>query len=131
MPLPTDPFQRKRYWFPLLACVAGLRARRADAPETLRSGLRKANGARKAELVREFLRSKVADMLGLGGPHVVDSASDLFSIGFDSLDLIEVAASLSAELGERIPVALFGDQPTIKSYVDNLARRLGWDATAF
>ncbi|MBB5159878.1 acyl carrier protein [Saccharopolyspora phatthalungensis] len=92
----------------------------------MRGRFQAADGRRKAEIVVDFIRREVAAMLGLTGPHLVDPDADLFSLGFDSLNLIEIVASLGAELDENIPVSPFGDHPTIRGYVDNLAESFGW-----
>jgi hypothetical protein len=49
-----------------------------------------------------------------------------FSLGFDSLDLIDIASKLGAELDMDMPVALFGEHPTIDTYVANLAEASSW-----
>jgi acyl transferase domain-containing protein len=136
VPLPTYPFQRKRYWLDPLPRPAIGRAESTVATEhagatehteaTVLNRFRAADGRRKAEIVLDFVRSEVADMLGLTSPDSVDLDGDLFGLGFDSLNLLEIAASLGAELEENIPVSPFGEHPTIRGYVDNLAESQGW-----
>lgn len=127
VPLPGYPFQRKRYWLdPLPRQATGHPEATAHTEATVLSKFRAADGRRKAEIVLDFVRREVADMLGLASPDLVDLDGDLFGLGFDSLNLLEIAASLGAELEENMPVSPFGEHPTIRAYVGNLAESLGW-----
>ena len=120
IPLPTYPFERKRYWIePSARAGVGASVPRSIR-DTLRRQVEEAEGTRKAEVVQTFIRGEVAAKLGLDSAQLVDPDQDLFSLGIGSLELIDIAARLSAELQAEIPVSLLVDVPTIRVYAENV-----------
>lgn len=67
--------------------------------------------------VGTFLRGVVAGRLGVPASSVPGTAA-LRDLGLDSLDLVDVAAALSARLGREVPTTALFDHPS----VDALAR---------
>jgi phthiocerol/phenolphthiocerol synthesis type-I polyketide synthase E len=120
VPLPTYPFDRRRFWIERQSRVdARTQAVRSGAG-TLRRRVDAAQGQEKSRIVLDFIQREVAAILGLDAAHSVDPDQNLFNLGIGSLDLIEIAARLSTELQQEVPVSLFIDHPTIRVYVDNL-----------
>ncbi|WP_313950046.1 acyl carrier protein, partial [Frankia casuarinae] len=126
VPLPTYPFQRRRYWveadehaFP--ATAGGTDAGPAPAEGTLRDRVETARDAERPALVIDFIQHQVAEMLGLDDAAQVDPDQNLFTLGLDSLNLIEIAARLGAELEQDVRASVFTDHPTIRAYVEKLA----------
>ncbi len=130
MPLPTYPFQRRRYWVEPEQRVgpaggAGQGAAPKEPKEqTLRHRLEAAEGRERHPVLIEFIQRAVAEMLGLDDPQAVDPDQSLFDVGLDSLNLIEVAAKLSAELEQDVRASVFAEHPTIRAYVENFAAEL-------
>jgi acyl transferase domain-containing protein len=117
--LPTYPLERRRYWVePPARPDIGARPPRDGS---LRGQIENAEGPERAEVVLTYLQREVAAMLGLDSAQMVDPDQDLFSLGIGSLELIEIAARLSAELQQQVPVSLLVDRPTIRVFANNVA----------
>jgi acyl transferase domain-containing protein len=126
IPLPTAPFDRKRYWVEPPArrdVEAPAPPMRADA---LRQQMEDAEKASKIELIQTFIQREVAATLGQDPPRLVDLDADLFSLGIGSMDLIDIASRLSTELQEQIPLSLFVDRPTVRAYAENVVAALNF-----
>jgi acyl transferase domain-containing protein len=124
VPLPSYPYQRRRYWVePDRPAAAGAGLPGSPTEDTLRTRVEAAVGPHKAAHVIEFIRTEVADMLDVG-LELIGADTDLFTLGLDSLNLIEIAAKLSAEFDRDVPASLFDEHPTIQGYVENLSATL-------
>jgi phthiocerol/phenolphthiocerol synthesis type-I polyketide synthase E len=118
--LPTYPFDRRRYWVEPAARPATVAPPPSGLLAPLRQQLEETAGADRADVVRSYLQREIAGILGLDSAHSVDPDQDLFSLGIGSLDLIAIAARLSAELQRQVPLSLLVDHPTIRVYADNV-----------
>ncbi|WP_322763130.1 type I polyketide synthase [Frankia sp. Cr2] len=133
VPLPAYPFQRRRFWVEPVRQVGqvgqvgtvGTADDDALPPtETLRHQVEAAQGNVKEAVLVDFIQSEVAAMLGLDDARAVDPDQSLFDIGLDSLNLIEVAAKLGAELDRDVRASVFAEHPTIRAYAEKLAASL-------
>jgi len=121
-PLPARPFERKRYW--------------VDPPERqqaaihrvqprLREQIESAVDPMRPQIVVAFVQREIGRILG-SDSDVPDAAANLFDLGIDSLILIEVAATLSTELGQPVLPASFVDHFTIRSFSEHLLATIGY-----
>jgi acyl transferase domain-containing protein len=120
VPLPTYPFERRRYWVE----AAGSPAPTVGA--TLRDRIAAVDGAARPGLVARFIADEISTVLGYADDRRPDAERNLFELGVDSLVLIEITARLSAELGRPVPASSFVEFPTITAFVENLTGLLGW-----
>ncbi|POM26394.1 Phthiocerol synthesis polyketide synthase type I PpsE [Actinomadura rubteroloni] len=119
VPLPTYPFERRRYWIdpgdPRPAGpVAGDRLVDRFVPD---------DPERNRQLITDYVVDQIGQVLG-GREHAALD-TNLFELGLESLVLIEVAAKLSEQLDEPVPATAFVEFPTIRSFTGNLAELLG------
>ncbi|MET9225644.1 beta-ketoacyl synthase N-terminal-like domain-containing protein [Lentzea sp. NPDC003310] len=103
VPLPTYPFERKRY-------AAGGQAVAAEQPRLLLTDEASIIGYVQEEVMRIFGAQD--------GPP--DPDQDVFELGLDSLVLIDISAKLGAELGRQVPASAFAEHPTIRGFVATL-----------
>lgn len=126
VPLPTAPFERKRYWVepPERRDVRASVTRRGV--EALRRQMEDAEETSRIEILQTFIQKEVAATLGQDSPRLVHLDADLFSLGIGSMDLIDIAARLSAELQAQIPLSMFVDRPTVRAYAENVVSSLNF-----
>lgn len=110
----------------LPAVMAGL------VPRFVRTGNRSAEGGtlrqRLAELPRaehrgavfDFLRGRIAGVLGYPSVDAVDMSKTFKDLGFDSLGAVELRNKLMVATGLRLPATLLFDYPTPRALRDHL-----------
>lgn len=125
-PLPARPFEPKRHWIDhperpqaaILRVQPRLREQIESAPDPIR-----------AQIVVAFIQREIARILG-SDDDVPEATANLFDLGIDSLILIEVAATLSTELGGPVLPAAFVDHFTIRSFSEHLLVTMGYERGA-
>lgn len=123
VPLPSRPFERKRFWFD--ARNGQVTASETDRPR-LRQQVEAAVGSAKSQLIIEFIQREIARILGADAASPLDADANLFDLGIDSLILIEIAAKLSTEIEHAVSPSLFVDYFTIRTFAVNLLVTLGY-----
>ncbi|MGI5506405.1 type I polyketide synthase [Lentzea sp. CA-135723] len=103
VPLPTYPFERRRY-------AVGAQAAPVEQSRVLLTDEASIIGYVQQEVMRIFGSQD--------GPP--DPDQDVFEIGLDSLVLIDISAKLGAELGRQVPASAFAEHPTIRGFVTAL-----------
>ena len=68
-----------------------------------------------------WMRARLADALGVAA-EAVDPDQGFFSLGLDSLRLVELSDALERHLHREIPSALLFEHPTIAELADHLSR---------
>jgi acyl transferase domain-containing protein len=141
VPLPTYPFQRRRYWLDTVPAAAVAATREAasasaaattqtaqvlgDAPDepttvTWLGRLATMPDADRRRATLAWTREATAAVLGHDSPEEVPTDAAFKRIGFDSLGLAELCERLAADAGVPLsPVMLF-DHPTVAALADHL-----------
>jgi myxalamid-type polyketide synthase MxaE and MxaD len=132
LPLPTYPFQRERYWLELSGPPKGwLDAAPADAvpdagfedPALFVQRLHDCLPSERQDVLAEYVRAQVVQVLRLDGAHAVDRRHRLMEIGVDSLMAVELQKRLARGLGvEGLPATLIFDYPTIDDIAAYVSR---------
>ncbi|WP_263164997.1 type I polyketide synthase [Streptomyces sp. SCSIO ZS0520] len=99
------------------APAQGLAERLATLPEA----------RRRAELL-DFVRSRVAAVLGHPNPVGIEAEGAFQDLGFDSLTAMELRNRIQEEAGVPLPATLIFDFPTPAAVAAELAERLGGGA---
>jgi phthiocerol/phenolphthiocerol synthesis type-I polyketide synthase E len=128
VPLPTYPFESRRYWVEPSSCRRNPEVSRPTKLVELFAG---AGNEEKITIVTRFVQQEIAQLLGsVNGLHAssqtVDVDRNLFDLNLDSLALIQIAAKLSQELEVVVPASIFVSYPTIRTFVHNLAESMGF-----
>ncbi|WP_250399190.1 beta-ketoacyl synthase N-terminal-like domain-containing protein [Streptomyces cellostaticus] len=121
VPLPTQPFERRRHWVEPGSHEAAVPAGRDD--DRLLHRLDPADPEHNVRLVTDYLTGEIGKVLGGRDRAALDT--NLFDLGLDSLVLIEVVAKLGEQLDFEVPATAFVEFPTIRSFVGNLAELMG------
>jgi len=123
VPLPARPFERKRYWIdPPDRQAIAIRAARPK----LREQVDRAGDPQRTQLLISFIQQEIARILG-SDDAIPQATANLFELGIDSLILIEVAATLSAELDYAVLPAAFIDHFTIRTFAEYLLQTMGME----
>jgi acyl carrier protein len=121
VPLPTYPFERKRFWVD-----SKERAHPASANAVTRKlsdVLQGAGTAEAVDAIDKFLQAKIAVILGKDAAAPSPDAS-LFDFGIESLVLIELAARINSELPRPVPPTAFMTYPTIRKFATHVVETL-------
>ncbi|MEU1708745.1 beta-ketoacyl synthase N-terminal-like domain-containing protein [Streptomyces sp. NPDC005706] len=121
VPLPTQPFERRRHWVDPGSHGPAAPAGRDD--DRLLHRFDPADPEHNVRLVTDYLTGEVGKVLGGRDRAALDT--NLFDLGLDSLVLIEVVAKLGEQLDFEVPATAFVEFPTIRSFVGNLAELMG------
>ncbi|MFF3165675.1 type I polyketide synthase [Streptomyces sp. NPDC003273] len=121
VPLPTQPFERRRHWVEPGGHGPAAPAGRDD--DRLLHRFEPDDPGHNVELVTDYLTGEIGKVLGGRDRAALDT--NLFDLGLDSLVLIEVVAKLGEQLDFEVPATAFVEFPTIRSFVGNLAELMG------
>jgi malonyl CoA-acyl carrier protein transacylase len=86
--------------------------------------LQSAPVSERRNLLIGYVRSQVAQVLGLGEPERIDIQQGLSDLGLDSLMSVELKNHLQTSLGCSIPTTLAYDYPTVEALTDYLAKEV-------
>ncbi|MEH2172822.1 type I polyketide synthase [Nostoc sp.] len=78
----------------------------------------------RRELLRAYLQSEIAKVLGLSNPQQVEPQQRLFDLGLDSLTAVELKNRLQTSLGYAMRSTLLFDYPTLAALLDYLAENV-------
>ncbi|MDZ8033647.1 type I polyketide synthase [Nostoc sp. DedSLP04] len=78
----------------------------------------------RRELLRAYLQSEIAKVLGLSNPQQVEPQQRLFDLGLDSLTAVELRNRLQTNLGYTMRSTLLFDYPTLAALLDYLAENV-------
>ena len=114
---------------PLFAEMAAEAARRGTVSHAgehadLLRRLQDARPAEAHELLRDFLRGQVAQLLGFDTEHPLDTGQGLLEMGMDSLMAVDLRNRLFAAIGQSLSPTVVFDYPTIDALTGYLAREV-------
>ncbi|MEU4240020.1 beta-ketoacyl synthase N-terminal-like domain-containing protein [Actinoplanes sp. NPDC026619] len=139
VPLPTYPFQRRRYWLDApdmigaehLPEVAGHVEEAADREEAtsdeaadLRRTLAGLDETGRAEVLLDLVRRHAAAVLGHASTDDIDPELEFVSLGFSSFTALELRNLLCEATGLLLPPVTVFEYPTPASLVAYLAHEL-------
>ncbi|QLE45712.1 type I polyketide synthase (plasmid) [Nostoc sp. C052] len=78
----------------------------------------------RRELLKAYLQSEIAKVLGLSNPQQVEPQQRLFDLGLDSLTAVELRNRLQTSLGYAMRSTLLFDYPTLAALLDYLAENV-------
>ncbi|WP_394851193.1 type I polyketide synthase [Pendulispora rubella] len=116
--LPLYPFDRERFWF--------RQGPSAGAPVTLvehAAPVASLGRAEAAARIEQLIAECVAGVLGMDTDRL-DRRDGFFQIGMDSRMAAQVAARLSVELGEKVPVTTIIENPRVAALARHLELRI-------
>jgi phthiocerol/phenolphthiocerol synthesis type-I polyketide synthase E len=144
VPLPTYPFERRRYWIGARDITARAQSLGGSEPESLnaesiapsspaeagrtdlsvsgheRPGLSYSDVARQDDLKKE-LATIWQDLLGINR---VNGDDNFFDLGGDSLIAVNLSAEVARHFGKRLPLAALIGAPTLRQQADLLHERI-------
>jgi myxalamid-type polyketide synthase MxaB len=91
----------------------------------LRQQLRRASGARRHEMLLEYMQDLVAKLLRLEATQRPDATQALSDLGLDSLMGIQLKNRIRAELGVDVPIEEFVESPSIGQLASLLVELVG------
>jgi amino acid adenylation domain-containing protein len=139
--LPAYPWQHERYWVGTADSESGLRSRPGGGDSVLRSDTGPSGpdeggqaaagtggrspllqpvadlGTGRREEILEYLRERVADVLGLE-PDRLELDRPLNTLGVDSIMALDLKSGAEADLGVNIPLTVLFEGPTVLELVD-------------
>jgi myxalamid-type polyketide synthase MxaB len=78
----------------------------------------------RRELMVNYVRNRIASVLGSENSEWIQPRDRLFDLGMDSLTAVEMQNSLQRELGLTLPTTLAFDFPTIEALAEYLSERV-------
>ncbi|WP_205057910.1 SDR family NAD(P)-dependent oxidoreductase, partial [Streptomyces sp. Ncost-T6T-1] len=112
---------------PLLRALAPSTRRRAATGDSGASWAQRTADLPEAErrrTVTELVRTTIATVLALPGPHSVDLAAPFRDLGVDSLSALELRGRLGSATGVALQATVVFDHPTPRDLVDHLMERV-------
>jgi len=112
---------------PLLADLAGAngeshaQAKTSAGPPELAGQLAQASPARRREILMDYIRTRLARILGLDASTTLDPRQPLNELGVDSLMALEMTNVLGDALGTHLPATLVYEYPTLEALTDYLS----------
>ncbi len=123
IPLPTYPFERKRYW------VEPLKEPGEEVDIPAPGGEKRTDGTEPEKFPGgrdETTAGRIKDIIGqISGrnPGGISSTATFFELGLDSLSLVQMASILRREMGAKIGFGQLMEQyPTIKALAEHLEK---------
>jgi acyl carrier protein len=144
VPLPTYPFQRRRYWLDAPDMISAERPLDVDGPSEEVPGQGAATGDEAATLRRtiagldeagrtatllELVRGHAAAVLGHESAGDIDPELEFVALGFSSFTALELRNVLCDATGLLLPPVAVFEHPTPASLVGHLARELSGAST--
>ncbi|MEU9479444.1 type I polyketide synthase [Streptomyces sp. NPDC048191] len=129
IPLPTYPFQRRRYWLAGVTATGDASTDVTDAPVAevpARAVPRPADlpAAEREQAVRALVRAEVAAALELDSAEELDVRRTFRDLGFGSLMTVELGQRLAEVTGLRLPATVVLDHPTPERIAGHLVAEL-------
>jgi acyl carrier protein len=84
--------------------------------------IKEAPPAERIDLLVDYVRQDVAQVLGIAQKEAVDPHAPLNELGFDSLMAVEMANRFTTAAGIILPVTLLFDYPTIHAISGHIIR---------
>ncbi len=82
------------------------------------------NAAERRDLMLNFVRDRIASVLGSDNSDWIQPRDRLFDLGMDSLTAVELQNTLQRELGLILPTTMAFDFPTIEALAEYLSERV-------
>src|SRR5262249_36619993 len=121
---PIFEARRKR---PLLESLAAppIETEPVKTQEEKRHGLlqeiEQASPIERKPLLHDYIRTRVAEILGFRSPDRVDPQQGFFRMGIDSIMTVQLRNHLETALGLSLPPTIAFEYPTVDSLVDFIA----------
>ena len=122
IPLPTYPFERKRYWADVDEKEQTIEA---SASCGLLEQLKTASTASRRTILSGFIQEKIAAILGMEEAQLPDPERSILELNLDSVILLEIITHLGLELKRSIPLSALIEYPTIASFSESVIVSLG------
>jgi acyl transferase domain-containing protein len=91
--------------------------------------LEKAENPARLEMLDQYIKTKIAQEMGLDSPDDLDSKEGLFDLGIDSLMAVELRNHFKGILGIPLSSTLLFDYPTIEALVHYLIETLNFETS--
>jgi len=125
---PTTPWQRERLWLDWLdtpdPALTAEPEGQPDPSPTLVQLLSKAPTNERWDLLRAHVRARVAEVLGIDQPHLLEPQQRFFDIGMNSLSAVELVSALQADVGQSLPATLAFEYPSVEELTEHLATQV-------
>lgn len=123
IPLPTYPFERKRYWFETKSSAPAI-SPTEEARQDVRAMLEDTSVQEQREKLDRYLKETIAGLLRVPVDELADVNRSLVELGLDSLLAVELRNRVSDELRIKLSPTLFLEHPTVGQLVEALAGHL-------
>ncbi|NET68996.1 MAG: SDR family NAD(P)-dependent oxidoreductase [Moorea sp. SIO1G6] len=93
--------------------------------------LETASEGERQEILREYIRGQVAQVLGLSSSQLPEMNLGFMEMGMDSLTTVELKNRLQAQLGTALPGTVAMEYPTIETLSQYILKEvMGWQSVA-
>jgi acyl transferase domain-containing protein len=125
VPLPTYPFQRKRYWLEPAQTVADVSAAPVEfVPDESDSSIAALPPDQRGAAVHDLVLRQLAAILGHEGLAEVDPDRPFVELGLDSVNAMALRSRLQAAIGVLVPVSVLAEQPSARELAEYVAGRI-------
>ena len=127
VPLPTYPFQRKRYWLDPIPGEEASPALVAAPPQEIptEDGLADLPRGEREAAALGVVEAQLAVLLGHEDPAVVDLDRPFIELGLDSVGAMELRRRLQAATGVTVSISVLANHPSARELAADVAGRLG------